>query len=62
MPEPTDQTAIGRTRARTDALEKQVAELQRTVIALVEAIQNAEDEVGENLMPEGTYFGHEFKD
>ena len=43
-------------------LKERVAELERTVTALVKAMKATEDETGEPLMPEGTYFGYDFKD
>lgn len=41
-------------------MEARVAELERTVTALVKAIKDAEDVTGEPLMPVGTYCGVTF--
>lgn len=43
-------------------LKERVQELERTVIALVKALKATEEETGEPLMPEGSYFGIDFKD
>ncbi len=46
---------------RTGAkIKEQVAELERTVKALVQAIKAAEEEWDEPLMPAGTYAGITF--
>lgn len=44
----------------SEKLKKEVAELNRTVKALVQAIKETENVTGEPLMPEGTYYGIEF--
>lgn len=56
MPEP-----IENPRAE-NKLKERVQELERVVIALVKALKATEDETGEPLMPEGSYFGIDFKD
>lgn len=43
-------------------LKLRVEELERTVAALVKGMAEAEKELGEPIMPEGTYFGSTFKD
>lgn len=59
------QADLGRARVKSktsEELEKRVAELERVVKALLVGLKSAEDEIDEALMPEGEYFGHEFRD
>ena len=42
--------------------EKRIAELERVVKALLKGMQEAEKELGEAVMPEGSFYGVEFKD
>lgn len=37
-----------------------IAELEKTVKALLKGMQEAESEVGEPLMPKGVYHGYDF--
>lgn len=43
-------------------LKSKVEELERTVKALLKAMQEAEKELGEPLMPAGVYYGTKFED
>lgn len=43
-------------------LKKKIAELERTIAAVVKAIKSIEEETGEAFMPEGTYCGIKFED
>lgn len=52
----------GRSKEKTEALEKRVTELERVVKALLDGMKSTEDETGEALMPEGEYYGIEFRD
>lgn len=51
-----------RTREKTEALEERVKALESAVKALLKGMQCTEEEIGEALMPEGDYFGIEFRD
>lgn len=50
-----------RKQDKSELLNK-VAELEKAVVALLKGMKDAEKEIDEPLMPEGTYFGIEFKD
>ena len=39
-----------------------IEQLEKTVKALLSGMKTAEDEIGEALMPEGTYYGVKFED
>lgn len=45
-----------------EKLKARVEELEKTVKALLRAMQDAEKEVGEPLMPAGVYYGIKFED
>jgi len=55
-PIPDQQTRLG------ENAKKRIDELERVVKALIKAIQNAEKETGEPLMPEGEFYGQKFED
>lgn len=44
-----------------EKMKDRVAELEKTVKALLKGMKEAEDETGEALMPAGNYYGMEFK-
>lgn len=55
MPENDENSRVG------NKLIARVDELERTVKALLKAVQAAEKETGEPLMPEGEYYGQKFE-
>lgn len=56
-------TRVGsKAKEEIEKLKTEVEELKRVVGALILAVKEAEDEVGEPLMPEGTYYGTTFED
>lgn len=40
--------------------ETKISELEKTVIALLKGMKEAEEEIGEPLMPQGVYHGFDF--
>lgn len=49
-------------KEQIDALTKRVEESERVIKALLAAMKDIEEQDGEEYMPEGTYYGTEFKD
>lgn len=43
-------------------LKTRIEELERVITAILKGMRDAEKELDEPLMPEGTYFGITFKD
>lgn len=61
MPDPENQPAGRASREKIEKLEARVAELERTVKAILPAIKNAEDELDAELMEEGgEFYGTKF--
>lgn len=59
--EPTERTSE-KTRKKIEDLEKRVQALETAATALIKAMQAIEEETEEAYMPEGAYFGIEFRD
>lgn len=45
-----------------EKLKQRVAELERTVKALLKAVQEIESDAGEPFMPQGEYYGIKFEE
>lgn len=63
MSEAIEPERAGRkTQQKVDALEKRIEALEAAATALIKAMAALEEETGEAYMPEGVYFGNEFRD
>lgn len=55
-----DENERSSSKKKIQELETRISELEKTVKALLKAMQEAEDEIGEVLMPQGVYHGYDF--
>lgn len=51
-----------RSKERLEAAEREIADLKRSVIALLKAMKDIEETNDEAHMPEGTYHGETFEE
>ncbi len=49
-------------KKKIQELETKVSELEKTVKAILKGMQEAENEIGEPLMPKGVYHGYDFSE